>query len=83
MDSISNEVDINNLTRRTYCNGKLIYDKRTAITAKNKRYHEDHMELRIYQCEYGDHWHLTKQVRGRRNKYEKRKKESRKTYNLY
>lgn len=47
-----------------YCNGKRAYDKKTAITACNKRFKEDHTILRIYECEYGPHWHLTKQIRG-------------------
>ncbi len=42
----------------TKCNGKVCYDKKGAMTAKNKRWEEDHIALRIYQCE-GSHWHLT------------------------
>lgn len=41
---------------------KQAYDKKGAITACNKRYREDHTLLRIYPC--GNHWHLTKQLRG-------------------
>lgn len=44
------------------CFGKHAYDKKGAITASNRRYAEDHQRLRIYPC--GDHWHLTKQLRG-------------------
>lgn len=44
-----------------YCNGKVIYDKRGATTAKNKRYEEDHQVLRIYPCKRCQGWHLTKQ----------------------
>ena len=47
-----------------YCNGKKIYDKKGAVSAGNKRFGEDHTRLRIYECEYGCHWHLTKQLRG-------------------
>ena len=43
-----------------YCNGKVCYDKRTAVTAQNHRYHEDHILLRIYQCPECNHFHLTK-----------------------
>lgn len=43
-----------------YCtNGKPCYDKKGAITAKNKRYQQDHEKLREYACEHGPHWHLT------------------------
>jgi len=50
-----------------YCrNGKRSYDKRTAVTAMNKRFAEDRQELRMYECEHGDHWHLTKQMRRER-----------------
>lgn len=55
-----------------YCNGKRAYDKRGAITAANRRFEEDHIRLRIYQCDMGDHWHLTKQLR--RAKYQKRQR---------
>lgn len=40
------------------CNGKVSYDKKGAITAKNRRWDEDHVALRVYQC-MGTHWHLT------------------------
>lgn len=46
-----------------FCDGKVIYDKKTAITARNLRMKESHQELRVYECEKGDHWHLTKQMR--------------------
>lgn len=48
-----------------YCpaNGKVAYDKRSAITAKNARWEQAHVELRAYQCEVCDGWHLTKQLR--------------------
>lgn len=42
-----------------YCQGKRAYDKKGAQTAKNKRWKEDHVKLRVYQCELEDHWHLT------------------------
>lgn len=45
-----------------YCNDKRAYDKKSAVTAQNKRYREEHILLRLYPC--GDHWHLTKQLRG-------------------
>lgn len=53
---------INRGDKPVYCKkeDKPCYDKRTAITAANKRYKEDRIRLRIYPC--GDHWHLTKQV---------------------
>lgn len=54
------------------CTGKKAYDKKGAVTACNKRYREDHTHLRIYPC--GDHWHLTKQLRGNHKDYKIRKK---------
>lgn len=51
-----------NLPPASYCNGKRSYDKRGAITAANLRYEQDRVKLRLYPC--GDHWHLTKQMRG-------------------
>lgn len=41
------------------CNGKVIYDKKGAVSAKNRRYNEDHVALRIYECPGNRHWHLT------------------------
>ena len=49
-----------------YCSGKRVYDKKSAITAKNKRFNEDKVELRVYPC--GNHWHLTKRVYKRKPK---------------
>lgn len=46
-------------TKLDYCRRKPMYDKKTAITAKNKRWHEDHIKLRIYECPHCVHWHLT------------------------
>lgn len=43
-----------------YCKtGKPIYDKKTAITAKNKRYRDAHEKLRIYHCPECNGWHLS------------------------
>ena len=41
------------------CN-KMAYDKKGAISAKNKRYKEDHIKLREYHCGKCNAWHLTK-----------------------
>jgi len=41
------------------CNGKKCYDKKGAMTVKNKRYKESHQYLRIYPCEFCGMWHLT------------------------
>lgn len=55
-----------------YCQGKVIYDKRGAITAANLRRKESGIDLRAYQCPMDDHWHLTKsQVRKGNYKYGK------------
>lgn len=48
-----------------YCNGKATYDKKGATTAKNKRWKEERLELRIYPCPDCNMWHLTKQLRGK------------------
>lgn len=39
--------------------GKPCYDKKTAVTAKNQRWDEDHIKLRIYPCPHCRAWHLT------------------------
>lgn len=44
-----------------YCNGKKGYDKKGAMSSKNKRFKEDHIPLRIYKCEKCVYWHLTSQ----------------------
>lgn len=46
-----------NLPDPRRCHGKVCYDKKSAMTAKNHRWERDHVELRVYPC--GDHWHLT------------------------
>lgn len=52
-----------------YCNGKMRYfEKKSAVTAKNARWEQSHVELRIYQCPDCGDWHLTKQLR--REKYD-------------
>jgi hypothetical protein len=45
--------------KRCQNGGKPCYDKKGAQTAKNKRWQQEHVALRIYQCDFGDHWHLT------------------------
>lgn len=42
--------------------GKPSYDKKTAITAKNKRWNDSRVKLRIYHCEKCNYWHLTSSV---------------------
>lgn len=39
--------------------GKVCYDKKTAVTAANKRYKDDHTKLRVYECLDCSYWHLT------------------------
>lgn len=50
----------------TTCNGKKCYTKRDAETVRNARTvgrrkmrHGRPKELRIYHCEFCNHWHLT------------------------
>lgn len=45
----------------SYCEkeNKVKYDKRGAETARNLRWREDRVELRIYPCPHCKHWHLT------------------------
>lgn len=45
--------------------GKVMFDKKGAITASNARWKEDRVKLRIYPCPECRHWHMTKQVRER------------------
>ena len=53
---------------RCYLSDKPCYDKKGAQTAKNKRWKEDHIELRIYPCK--GHWHLTSKIKKKeRNKW--------------
>ena len=51
-----------------YCptSGKVMYDKRGAVTAANHRYSESHQKLRIYPCPQCGSWHLTKILNGKR-----------------
>ena len=42
--------------------GKVCYDKKTAITAANKRFKDDHKKLRIYECPDCGYWHLTSKL---------------------
>lgn len=42
-----------------YCFGKSCYDKKGAITAKNKCWRERHIALRVYHHEECGYWHLT------------------------
>lgn len=46
-----------------YCTeGKVMYDKKGAVTAKNFRLKKDHVKLRVYNCPVCNHWHLTKNL---------------------
>ena len=44
---------------REYSCNKTRYDKKGALTAKNKRYRDEHTKLRIYECPICYGWHLT------------------------
>lgn len=50
-----------NITPIEYCptTGKPCYDKKAAVSAKNARWDEAHVKLRIYPCPHCRCWHLT------------------------
>lgn len=50
------------LPEPSYCNGKRSYDKKGAVTVKNDRYRKERVELRVYECDVGTHWHVTSHV---------------------
>lgn len=43
------------------CNGKPCYRKKVAESVKNKRWKQDRVDLRLYQCKHCNYWHLTHQ----------------------
>lgn len=43
-----------------YCYGKRKYDKKGAVSARNKRFKEARVSLRCYHCDKCNYWHLTK-----------------------
>ncbi len=45
-----------------YQQGKICYDKKSAVSAKNLRFREDKIRLREYWCPHCNFWHLTKQL---------------------
>lgn len=47
--------------KRCFTSGKISFDKKGAQTAANKRWAEDHVQLRIYECRCGG-WHLTSRL---------------------
>lgn len=60
--NINDRFDNRHKTKYSHRCEKMSYDKKGAITAKNKRYHEDHIKLREYYCGRCNAWHLTKIV---------------------
>jgi len=69
-DSLNKLCWYENTANQEYCNGKKCYDKKGAITAKNYRYHEAHIELRIYECPDCGFYHLTKTPDLKAKKYD-------------
>ena len=59
-----------------YCRDKVIYTKREALEAKNRRWREDRVPLRIYPCNWCNGWHLTS-----KNPYLGRKDHSKNPFN--
>lgn len=53
---------INILAHRCWYNKKICYDKRGAISEKNRRYKQVKLELRAYWCDRCNFWHLTKNI---------------------
>lgn len=51
------------------CNGKNVYDKRTAQTVANDRNRRG-VTLRIYQCADCNWWHLTSKPRWSKRMYQ-------------
>jgi len=49
-------------TKIRRCGGKPCFDKKTAITAKNKRFKDGHVVLRVYNCPECNTWHLTSNI---------------------
>lgn len=49
----------NYLVQREHCRSKKAYDKRGAVTVKNKRWKEDHVKLREYPCPICRKWHVS------------------------
>lgn len=47
---------------RDYSCGKQAYDKRSAQTVINKRWSEDRVRLRVYECPACGRWHVTHKV---------------------
>lgn len=56
-----------------YCNGKPCYEKRSAVTAKNRRWKLDHVDLRVYHCNDCNNHHLTSQIKTKKNETKKKK----------
>ena len=52
--------------RLDYCKGKPSYDKKGALTAKNKRWIDDRIRLRVYHCPDCNLWHLTSLLKPRK-----------------
>lgn len=47
------------LLERPRCNGKICFDKRSAVTSRNLRMKKGSIDLRIYPCPSCGYWHLT------------------------
>jgi len=48
--------------KKCFATGKTVFDKRGAQTAMNKRFEEEHVRLRIYECPNCKGWHLTSRI---------------------
>jgi hypothetical protein len=46
----------------SYCGKKVRYDKKGAVSAKNLRYEQSHVKLRIYEHAECGGWHLTSKL---------------------
>ena len=65
------------MRRCTAC-GKICYSKKMCETVANKDWKERGIELRVYQCQFCNYFHLTSNINSKKyykklDKYDKRK----------
>lgn len=67
--SIAGKLKDLSFNKAAYCEvtGKVKFDKKGAQTSANARWAWDRVELRIYPCPHCNGWHLTSQIRRKKN----------------